>query len=413
MNSWKMVLILVLLLGYASAATAQNGEAEHFVQVGDSWAALGRRYGVDSVQLQAASGHINGQREPAIGSAVMVPSQPAFYGNLIRSADGGLLQTAVSHNTSAWQIALQNEISFPHRPLFYQPVFIEEAGKFPSDLPIGFETLELSAVPAHPGEGAGYRGQTTVPLTVTAELTMRGGRAGLAMDVTKNGRFQTATTGTGAFFGSGEPALTIQVDGHPLWSQPWTFEDKVWAYQELYFTGSAGAITQEMIDAERAQMFALWEPNTPLQWTTPFQRPIDTYFEVTSWYGTRRSNNGGPYSTYHEGVDYSAYDGTPVMAAAAGTVVLAELLPVRGNTVVIDHGAGVYTGMYHLSGLETAVSETVQVGDVVGLVGTTGLSTGNHLHWDLIVNTVWVDGEAWLVQDMACWLAEGLDQPCN
>ena len=413
MNSWKVVVIIILALGGASVAAAQDGEAEHFVQAGDSWVALGRRYGVDPVQLQAASGHINGQREPAIGSAVTVPSRPAFYGNLVRSADGGLLQTAVSHNTTAWQIALQNEIASPHRPLFYQPVFIEEAGQIPHDLPIGFETLELSAIPAHPGEGVAFRGQTAVPLTLTANLTMRGGRADLGMDVMKNGRFQVGTTGTGAFFGTGEPALSIQVDGQPFWSQPWSFKDKSWAYQELNFTGSAGAITQEMIDAERKQMFALWEPNTPLEWTTPFQRPIDDYFELSSNYGTRRSNNGGPYSTYHEGVDYSAYKGTPVMAAAAGTVVLAELLPVRGNSVVIDHGAGVYTGMYHLSELETAVSNTVQAGDVIGLVGTTGLSTGNHLHWDLIVNTVWVDGEAWLAQDMGCWLAEGLNQLCD
>ena len=410
-------MIIVLVLSGASAVIAQDGEVEHLVQVGDSWIALGQRYGVDPVQLQAASGHINSQREPAIGSVVMVPQTAVFSGNLIRSADGGLLQTAVSNNTTAWQIALQNEMPSPYRPQFYQPVFIEEEGRVPRDLPMGFETLELSAIPAHPGEGVGYRGQTTAPVTVTAELTMRGGRTDLLMDVMKNGRFQTGTTGTGAFFGSGEPALNIQVETNgrllPLWTQPWAFEDKSWAYQELYFTGSAGAITQEMIDAEREQMFALWELNTPLGWETTFQRPIDNYFELSSNYGTRRSNNGGPYSTYHEGVDYSAYRGTPVMAAAAGTVVLAETLPVRGGTVIIDHGAGVYTGMYHLSAVETAVSTTVQTGDIVGLVGTTGLSTGNHLHWDLIVNTVWVDGEAWLAQDMGCWLAEGLGQSCD
>lgn len=406
-------MIIVLALGCASVAMAQGDDSGHVVQAGESWAALGRRYGVDPVQLQAASGHINSQREPAIGSVVMVPQTAVFEGDLVRSADGGLWETAVSHNTTAWQIALQNEIPSPYRPQFYQPVFIEEEGAVPLDLPIGFVILELSAIPAHPGEAVAFRGQTAVPVTVTAKLTLRGGRTDLVMDVMENGRFWTGATGTGAFFGSGEPELTIQVEGQPLWSQPWAFVDKSWAYQELTYTGSAGAITQEMIDAERAQMFALWEPNSPLQWTTPFQRPIDTYFEVTSWYGTRRSNNGGPYRTYHEGVDYSAYGGTPVMAAAAGTVVLAETLPVRGNTVIIDHGAGVYTGMYHLSAVETAVNDTVQVGDVVGLVGTTGLSTGNHLHWDLIVNTVWVDGEAWLAQDMACWLAEGLDHPCN
>lgn len=86
-------------------------------------------------------------------------------------------------------------------------------------------------------------------------------------------------------------------------------------------------------------------------------------------YGARRSYNGGPYPTYHEGVDFSAYAGTPVMAPAAGTVALAEPLTVRGGAVILDHGLGVYTGYYHLSAIHATVGQQVQPGDVLGEAG--------------------------------------------
>jgi len=144
-----------------------------------------------------------------------------------------------------------------------------------------------------------------------------------------------------------------------------------------------------------------------------YQLPITDYLEITSPFGARRSYNGGPYRSYHEGVDFSAYGGTPVMAPAAGTVVLAEKLFVRGNAVIIDHGLGVYSGFYHMSEIDTAVGEQVQPGQIVGAVGTTGLSTGNHLHWDLLIDGVWVDGQAWLAQGMGCWILTGWGQECE
>ena len=74
-----------------------------------------------------------------------------------------------------------------------------------------------------------------------------------------------------------------------------------------------------------------------------------------------------------------------------GVVVLAEALQVRGNAVVIDDGGGVYSGYWHMSELGVAVGQSVQVGDVIGLVGNTGLSTGAHLHWELHIYGVAVD----------------------
>src|SRR5581483_6939036 len=68
---------------------------------------------------------------------------------------------------------------------------------------------------------------------------------------------------------------------------------------------------------------------------------------VTSQYGTRRSYDGGPYDQFHTGTDFAGAPGSPIYAPAAGVVVMAERLHVRGNATIIDHGWGVYTGYWH------------------------------------------------------------------
>ena len=86
------------------------------------------------------------------------------------------------------------------------------------------------------------------------------------------------------------------------------------------------------------------------QWSnvvSNYQLPIT--WKSPPYYGARRSYNGGPYNTSHEGTDFAAYGGTAVTAPAAGTIVLAEPLAARGGAVIIDHGLGVYSGYYHLS----------------------------------------------------------------
>lgn len=83
----------------------------------------------------------------------------------------------------------------------------------------------------------------------------------------------------------------------------------------------------------------------------------------------------------HDGVDFGAACGTDVHAAAAGTVVAVEHNAASGNRVKVDHGDGVITGYYHLSAFRTSVGAKVEQGDVIGEVGSTGRSTGCHLHF--------------------------------
>ena len=102
-------------------------------------------------------------------------------------------------------------------------------------------------------------------------------------------------------------------------------------------------------------------------------------------FGRRRILNGQP-SSPHTGVDFPSPAGTPVHAAQRGRVVLAESLYFPGNTVILDHGLGVYTLYGHLSEISVKVGDVVQPGALLGKVGATGRVTGPHLHWGLTVN---------------------------
>jgi murein DD-endopeptidase MepM/ murein hydrolase activator NlpD len=235
----------------------------------------------------------------------------------------------------------------------------------------------------------------------------------LPFTIVNNGERVVGLVGTGAFFYPGAPEFSVSIQGRGLWSQPFALERGTWDFDQVTLTGAAAAIDQEAIAEERARLNGLWSRVTPgPQWQQPFALPIDNYLDVSSRYGARRSYNGGPYSTYHEGVDFSAYGGTPVYAPAAGTVVLAEELYVRGGAVIIDHGLGVFSGYYHMSEVHVNAGDEVLPRTLLGAVGSKGLSSGNHLHWDFLVGGVWVDAIAWMEQGLDCWILEAWGASC-
>jgi murein DD-endopeptidase MepM/ murein hydrolase activator NlpD len=156
-------------------------------------------------------------------------------------------------------------------------------------------------------------------------------------------------------------------------------------------------LAPDVVQAELERMTALWSaPTTPVVWHRLFLRPVADAYITSAPYGQRRSYNSGPVSGFHAGQDFAAPEGAPIIAPAAGTVVLADPLQVRGNAVLIDHGGSVFTGYWHLVDIAVQPGQQVQAGDLLGHVGTTGLSTGNHLHWELRVNGFAVDPLQWL-----------------
>jgi len=137
--------------------------------------------------------------------------------------------------------------------------------------------------------------------------------------------------------------------------------------------------------AEQQKLRALFDLVTPEKlWAGPFRMPLAGTTRGTN-FGKRRILNGQPRSP-HTGADFPAPTGTPVHATQGGRVVLAEELYFSGNTVIIDHGLGVYSLYGHLSAFDVAAGDNVKVGTVVGKVGATGRVTGPHLHWGVTVS---------------------------
>ncbi len=135
---------------------------------------------------------------------------------------------------------------------------------------------------------------------------------------------------------------------------------------------------KERLARERARVAAIYALRTPRLAFAPFVRPLKG--EPTSIFGTRRLFNGKPRSP-HPGLDLRAATGTRVAAAGPGRVVLAADLYYSGNTVILDHGGGLFTLYAHLSRIDVREGREVSAGDVLGLSGATGRVTGPHLHW--------------------------------
>ena len=116
---------------------------------------------------------------------------------------------------------------------------------------------------------------------------------------------------------------------------------------------------------------------------------------TSSTFGTR-SNPTGAGTQFHVGTDFPVPTGTPVKATEAGTVVFAGVHSTGGNRVEVDHGHGVVTAYSHNSQISVNVGDTVEQGQTIALAGSTGNSTGPHIHYEIKVNDKWVDPEYYL-----------------
>ena len=125
-----------------------------------------------------------------------------------------------------------------------------------------------------------------------------------------------------------------------------------------------------------------------------FRWPCPSSTRVTSDYGTRVSPMSG--ASNHKGIDIGASAGADIIAAADGTVTAASYSSAAGNYVMIDHGGGLYTVYMHASSLLVSPGQTVSAGDVIAKVGSTGISTGSHLHFGVSLNGSYVSPWSYL-----------------
>ena len=149
---------------------------------------------------------------------------------------------------------------------------------------------------------------------------------------------------------------------------------------------------------ERKKLYRFLKRGIPFPlWQGKFLRPVKG--RITDGYGTYRTINKTTPWNQHKGVDFGAPRGTPVFASNKGIVVLAEKFSLQGKLVLLDHGEGIQTIYMHLSSITVQPGKMVKKGEHIGEVGSTGLSTGAHLHWGLYIYGVTVDPLKWLTYE--------------
>ena len=116
-------------------------------------------------------------------------------------------------------------------------------------------------------------------------------------------------------------------------------------------------------------------------WSGAFLQPVEG--RISTPYGVKRYVNGSATPERHGGVDIAAALGTPVQCPGDGVVEYAGFLQLSGNTIVLEHGGGLKSYFYHMDSLNVATGDRVEKGQLLGAVGTTGYSTGPHLHYEV------------------------------
>lgn len=145
-----------------------------------------------------------------------------------------------------------------------------------------------------------------------------------------------------------------------------------------------------------------WNNESCPMWEGRFIEPVKDY-RLTSDFGEIRTVNGKE-SGRHGGMDFAAPTGTPVFAPAGGRVLFADFIALTGNTVMIEHGMGLKTLYYHMDSIDVKAKDEVKSGDIIGKIGTTGFSTGPHLHFAVAVENVYVNPKSFFENDYRSYI---------
>lgn len=374
----------------------------YLVQAGDTLASIARRYRT-TWQTLVQVNRVLSPNTLYVGQVIQVPVSGNASGEetiqsnasdliyIMRPGDTAL-SIALRYGLSTWTLATVNHIANP--ALFYpgQELLIPGAG--PGLLPPPFSSVEIQPLPASQGMTLIVAVHTTEPATLTGRLFDREIRFAEEEGV------YYAPVGVYVFTEPGLYELELSATNDAGQTTALTTGVIVGAarfgYERIDLPESRTSLLDpDIIAAEQERLNALRGTfSLERRWAMPFQRPCAGV--ISSYFGAKRAYDDGPYTSYHAGVDFRAPSGTPVYAPAGGTVVLAEPMTMLGNAIVIDHGWGLLTGYWHLSSIEVQVGQQVAAGDLIGKVGSTGLSTGAHLHWEMWINGTPVDSLQWL-----------------
>ncbi len=373
------------------------------VPFGESLRSLSRHYRVDP-SLLIKLNHIVSPAELYAGYNLVLLQQaehPALTARTALAKGDTLLELAVRQNTDPWTITQLNgligtQASLPG-DLLYLPSGTSTAA--PTGIPAVLTSAEVDPLPIKQGATVQVRVTAAQPVTLSGLLVDHPLHFFLQADGS-----QVALQGVHAMTEPGLYPLRIDItlpDGSVQ-----SFEQMVLVTSGDYLTETINGVDPSTIDPsvtgpEDAWLLSLVTPVTPEKyWQGMFQMPVDSnQYCVRSKYGNRRTYNNGAFHGFHTGIDFGVCSNThpfDIYAPADGVVVFTGLKTVRGNATIIDHGQGIYSGLYHQAEIYVSIGDHVTAGQLIGKIGDTGRVTGPHVHWDLWVNGIQVNPTQWL-----------------
>lgn len=381
-----------------------NGRVDTItVAYGETLRNLSRRYNLSDATL-AQSNRIISPAELYAGATLIVPvtdspgSSSAGRAGLILGQS--LLELAVLRGEDSWKLALDNNLpgTWAGLPGDVLRVAAESQTNAPAGLPESITKVEVDPLLMIQG------GTTVIKVSAPPGITMRGSLADRTLNFFPQDYGYVALQGIHAMTLSGLYPLTLA--GELPGGQRFAFSQDV-LIQNANFTYDPSlqvdpvTVDPAVTEPEKELWASLGVPVTPEKmWNGLFVSPVPPEFTECwpSLFGNRRSYNGGTYDFFHSGLDFCGQTGTELYAGAPGKIVYTGSLTMRGGVVVIDHGWGVYTAYDHLSKSLVQPGDMVQPGQVIGLGGATGRTTGPHLHWEVWVGGVQVNPQDWLTR---------------
>lgn len=374
------------------------------IPFGDSLRSLSRRTQVEDEQLKRLNRLVS-PTELYVGVSLIVPTQEnqqSLSTRITPSAGESLLELAVRQGSDPWTLASVNKLDGTWTALpgdvLYSPLGSGQGNA--TGLPSAFLSASVEPLPLKQGSTEVIRAQAQEGVSLSGTL------------VDKPLHFFQANEEQVALQG----VHTLQEPGvYPLLMEATLPDGSKQSFEQMVLVTSGNFLSEpiplndpSLIDPavtepELATLTALTAPSTPTRyWTGTFTSPATDPSCFTSRYGTRRVytviNSDLEVNGFHTGLDFCGGEGLQIFAPAPGKVVFAAPLTVRGNATIIDHGWGVYSGIWHQSQTFVNVGDIVETGQVIGLVGGTGRVTGAHLHWEVFVNSIQVNPLDWLNQ---------------
>jgi len=372
------------------------------VPFGETLQSLSRQYRMDPAVLRKLN-HLVSPTQLYAGYGLIVleqDDQSSWPARASLEQGETLLELAVKGASDPWTLAQINGFAGPSAALPGDILYLPsgDSTTAPTGLPAAILSATIDPLPLAQGTTAQIKVATSQPVSLDGLLVDHP----LHFFPTEDGS-QVALQGIYAMLDPGLYPIRIEVTLPDGTAQ--SFEQMVLVqsgnFPDEAINGvDAQTIEPTITEPELEWLEALTSTVTPeTYWNGIFQLPVDSQYCLRSGFGNRRSYNGGILFTFHTGLDFGVCSEThpfDIYAPADGVVVFTGLKTVRGNATIIDHGRGVYSGLYHQEEIYVSIGDYVTAGQLIGKIGATGRVTGAHLHWDLWVNGIQVDPLAWL-----------------